>query len=39
MPGGLTALASLTLGVGATIFTSMEGLSQWEAIYASIIAG
>jgi hypothetical protein len=39
VPGGLTSLASLTIGIGAAIFTYMEGLSQSEAIYASVITG
>jgi len=32
-------LASLTIGMGVTLFTSLEGKSQSEAVYASVIAG
>jgi hypothetical protein len=39
VPGGVLTLATVTIGVGATIFTGMEDLSQEDAIYASIIAG
>jgi Ion channel len=38
VPGGFPALASLTVGIGAAIF-SLEGLSQSDAIYASIVTG
>jgi purine-cytosine permease-like protein len=39
VPGGKLALASVTLGLGMTLFTALEGLSQLEAAYASIITG
>lgn len=39
VPGGTATLASLVLGIGATIFTMLEGLPQTEAIYASIVTG
>jgi len=37
--GGFVMLASLTIGAGVTLFTTFEGTSQSEAVYASIIAG
>jgi len=37
--GGFVILASLTIGAGVTLFTTFEGTSQSEAVYASIIAG
>ena len=39
IPGGLTALATFVLGLGVTIFTTVEGLDHVEAMYASIITG
>jgi hypothetical protein len=39
VPGGTLALATVTLGLGMTLFTALEGLSQLEAAYASIITG
>jgi Ion channel len=39
IPGGLMALASVTIGVGVMIFTTFEELDQMEAIYASVITG
>jgi hypothetical protein len=39
VPGGGASLASLALGMGATIFTFFEGHSQSDAIYASIVTG
>lgn len=39
MPGGFATLASMVLALGASIFTSLEGLSQSEAIYASVVTG
>lgn len=39
VPGGITTLATLVLGMGATIFTMLEGLPQSEAIYASVVTG
>lgn len=37
--GGFVMLASLTLGIGVALFTTFEGVSQSEAVYASVIAG
>ena len=37
--GGFAMLASLAVGLGVTLFTTFEGASQSEAVYASIIAG
>jgi Ion channel len=39
VPGGFTAVATLVLGLGVTIFTSIEGVSHSDALYASIITG
>jgi Ion channel len=39
IPGGLMTLASLTIGVGVMIFTTLEDIDQVEAIYASVITG
>lgn len=39
VPGGLATLATLTVGIGVAIFSNIEGVSQSEAFYASIIAG
>ena len=39
VPGGLASLAAWVLGLGITIFTTIEGLSQTDAIYASVITG
>jgi hypothetical protein len=39
VPGGNTSLLSVTIGAGVIIFTTVEGLSQSEALYASIITG
>jgi Ion channel len=39
IPGGLIALASVTIGVGVMIFIYFEELGQMEAIYASVITG
>ena len=32
-------LTSLAVGIGVALFTTLEGASQSEAVYASIIAG
>ncbi|KAL7567613.1 hypothetical protein ACA910_000209 [Epithemia clementina (nom. ined.)] len=37
IPGGLPTLASFTIGIGALLFTTIEGLAQMDAIYASVI--
>lgn len=38
--GGFVMLASLAVGLGVTLFTTLEAsLSQSDAVYASIIAG
>ena len=38
--GGFVMLASLSVGLGVTLFTTLEAsLSQSDAVYASIIAG
>ena len=39
LPGGRGALASFMLGLGVIIFTSVEGLEHFDAMYASIITG
>ena len=39
VPGGLATLASLTFGVGVVLFSNIEGVSQSEATYASVIIG
>lgn len=39
IPGGFTAVATVVLGLGVTIFTSIEGVSHSDALYASIITG
>jgi hypothetical protein len=39
VPGGLPALGSFTIGLGVTIFMSLEGLDHFESIYASVITG
>ena len=35
----VTALGSLTIGVGMSIFTALEGYSHKDALYASVITG
>ena len=37
--GGFVMMASLTVGIGVALFTALEGMSQSEAVYASVIAG
>jgi len=39
VPGGLFAVASITLVLGILLFSNLEGLSQLEAAYFSVIAG
>lgn len=40
IPGGsIVALCSVVLGLGVTIFTAIEGFSNSDALYASIITG
>jgi len=39
VPGGFPVLVSVTLGLGVALFSMLEGLSQSEAAYASVIAG
>jgi hypothetical protein len=39
VPGGTATLASLMIGVGVALFTSLEGMDQIEAIYTSIVTG
>jgi CBS domain containing-hemolysin-like protein len=37
--GGVIVLSSVVLGAGVAIFTSIEGVSNTDALYASIITG
>jgi hypothetical protein len=39
VPGGTLALGTVTIGIGVLLFTTLEGISETEAIYASVIAG
>lgn len=39
IPGGSITLLLLIVGIGSALFTFIEGLSQTEAIYASIVTG
>ena len=39
VPGSLFVVAGLVLGTGVVVFSVIEGLSQSEAIYASVITG
>ena len=39
IPGGFSVVATVILGLGITIFTSIEGVSHSDALYASIITG
>lgn len=39
IPGGVGSVAAFLLGLGVTIFTAVEGLDHFEAVYASIITG
>ena len=39
IPGGLTTVGSVVLGMGVTVFSMSEGLDQFDALYASIITG
>ena len=39
VPGGAMALLVVVIGLGSTLFIALEGLSQTEAIYASIVTG
>lgn len=39
IPGGLMALSTFVLGLGVTIFMTLEGLEHSEAVYASVITG
>mmetsp|Transcript_12038 Transcript_12038/g.20418 ORF Transcript_12038/g.20418 Transcript_12038/m.20418 type:complete len:208 (-) Transcript_12038:261-884(-) len=39
IPGGIASLASFTLFLGVVIFTYLEGMSQSEAVYFSVITG
>jgi len=37
--GGIAALIAWVIGVGVLLFTSLEGLSETDAVYASVITG
>ena len=39
VPGGIVAVASMTLLLGVMLFTSLEDLTHLEAAYFSVIAG
>ena len=39
VPGGLTALSSLTLALGVWLFSVLEGMSYSKAIHLSVITG
>jgi hypothetical protein len=39
VPGGITAVGSVTLGLGVLIFTMIEGMSPSDAVHLSIITG
>lgn len=39
IPGGLPALASFTIGIGVLVFSSFEGVTYLDAVYASVITG
>lgn len=39
VPGGLFTLASISIGVGVTLFSNLEGIPNSDAIYASFIVG
>lgn len=39
VPGGLPAWGTFIVGLGAMIFTNVEGMDHFDAIYASIITG
>lgn len=39
VPGGFLALASVTVGLGVALFTRLEGVSESEAAYASVVTG
>lgn len=39
VPGGMLALTSLTIAAGVVIFTSIEGMTESDAAYMSVITG
>jgi hypothetical protein len=39
VPGGIVPLATMTLGMGMSMFTALEGMSYSEAFHLCIIAG
>lgn len=39
IPGGFVTMLSCIIGMGAAVFICLEGYSESEAIYASIITG
>ena len=39
IPGGLPTVGSFVLGLGITVFTMVEGLDQFEALYAAVVTG
>jgi hypothetical protein len=39
VPGGFATVASVTIGVGVSLFSNLEGIPNSDAIYASVIVG
>lgn len=39
LPGGMLNLASITIGTGVLVFSTLEGMDRMDAIYASVVTG